>query len=101
MKNIQIIDGSVNSIFEIYCVDEDIFQVIFPEDRDIAFIDDLKSYLNYERKEIQEFWSRVYGNRVDKKKVIGIHGTLHLQGSYCESVYFPNRKEISVKTEIL
>lgn len=93
MKNIQIIDGARNSVLEIYAIDDEIFDKIFGNGKDIVFLSDLKEYLDYDKPEIQAFWLKVYFKRVDKKTVNGIHGTLHLDGSNCEKRYFPARKE--------
>ncbi|WP_352420582.1 hypothetical protein [Proteiniborus sp.] len=41
----------------------------------------------------------MYSNKVNKKEIKGIHGTLHLQGSNCDSKYFPDRKEEKVINE--
>ena len=93
MKNIQIIDGACNSVFEIYAIDDETFGNIFDNGKDVVFLSDLTEYLDYDKPEIQTFWLKVYSIKVDKKTVNGIHGTLHLDGSNCEKRYFPARKE--------
>jgi len=45
MKNIQIIDGAINSVFEIYQVTDKVFQLIFPKDSDVAFQSDVDQVL--------------------------------------------------------
>ncbi|MNJ63683.1 hypothetical protein D3C77_596010 [compost metagenome] len=90
-KNIQVIDGAINSVYKIYEVEEEVFDTIFQRGTDVAFLDDLVHLIDDNR-----FWSRVYKNKVDKKNVTGIHGTLHLTGSYVEKEYFPNRKETDI-----
>ena len=94
MKNIQVIDGAVNSIFEIYRVPNALFDLMFPEGTDIAFIDDVENAFGMANKE--NLWDQVYRNRVDKKRVRGIHGTLHLTGSAVSKKYFQTRKEAEV-----
>jgi hypothetical protein len=89
MKNIQIIDGAMNSIFEIYAVSDDIFNRLFPSGADIAFAEDFP--------ESDLIWMGFYKNRVDKKNVEGIHGTLHLTKRTEINHYFPTRKEAEVK----
>jgi hypothetical protein len=91
MKNIQIIDGSINSIFEVFEVDEGQFNMLFPNNNNIAFIDDFP-----ELDDDINFWNSLYNRRIDKISVNGIHGTLHLTGSYVEKEEFPNRKESDV-----
>jgi len=38
MKNIQVIDGAANSVYDIFAASEEEFSLIFPEGQDIAFI---------------------------------------------------------------
>ena len=97
MKNIQVIDGAVNSIFEIYEVDDLIFNEIFANERDVVFISDLLEYSDFSNEEVIAFWRKVYSCRKDKKIVNGIHGTLHLEGSNCKKDYYFDGKESSVR----
>lgn len=79
-KNVKVIDGAINSAFEIYEVDVELFDILFPNGNDIAFASD---FPNLDK--------RFYSKMLDKKKVNGIHGTLHLEDIAKES--FPNRRE--------
>jgi len=88
MKNIQVIDGAMNSTFEIYAIPDDLFEALFPDGADIAFADDLEENL----PGITELYSR----SVLKKQVVGIHGTLHLSLSNVDRKYFPTRREKEV-----
>jgi len=90
MKNIQVIDGAANSVFEVYQVSDDIFELMFPNGNEIAFLDEVEEAL--EDKGI-EVWEPVYQDMVDKRQIAGIHGTLHFVASSCRKEYFPNRKE--------
>ena len=85
MKNIQIIDGATNSVFEIYSISEEVFQILFPDGRDIAFEKD------FDPKDTR--LHSLYEWRVDKKQVVGIHGTLHLAGSVASSEDIVSRRE--------
>lgn len=40
MKNIQVIDGAVSSVYDIFHATEEEFSVIFPNNTDIEFIED-------------------------------------------------------------
>ena len=93
MKNIQIIDGARNSVFEIYEVEDSVFEKIFPNRIDIAFIDDLAELTDYSKEANERFWIKFYSKKKDKKVINGIHGTLHLLGSNCDASFFPDRKE--------
>lgn len=90
MKNIQVVDGAINSCFRIFEVEEEKFQILFPSTADIAFLED------FDHLDGTGFWGSIYSNEVDKKNIAGIHGTLHLTGSYVEKNNFPNRKESDV-----
>lgn len=95
MKNIQIIDGALNSTFEIYQLPDEIFEIMFPNGTDVAFLDDVQKA--FVRSQIPNPWDIVYGNQVNKVEVIGIHGTLHLTASPINRDYFPTGKEAEVK----
>ena len=43
MKNIQIIDGAINCVYDIFEATDDEFKLIFPAGQDIAFIDEVWS----------------------------------------------------------
>jgi len=72
MRNIEIIDGALNSRFEIYAVDDDVFARLFQSNEDV-YLEDLDEAL----QDDIAFWDRVYANEVDRQTVQGIHGVLH------------------------
>jgi hypothetical protein len=94
MKNIQVIDGARNSTFDIYQISDDLFNQIFPNGTDVAFLAEVER--NFKVIDSDKVWDLIYQSKVDKKQVIGIHGTLHLTGSYCSKEFFPSRKESEV-----
>jgi hypothetical protein len=96
VKNIQVIDGAANSIFGIYQVPDDLFDVMFPNGTDVAFVDEIGK--DFETRQGKRLWNMVYQHPVNKKRVDGIHGTLHLTGSPVDKEYFPTRKEGEVIT---
>ena len=49
MKNIQVIDGALNSVYDIFSATEDAFSLIFPAGQDIAFIDEVMSRVRRSR----------------------------------------------------
>lgn len=97
-KNIQVIDGAINSTFDIFQISEEMFNLLFPRGTDVAFLDEVEQRLNEDGKEqISRIWATVYQKKVDKKILTGgVHGTLHLTGSYCLKQYYPTRKESDV-----
>ena len=73
MKNIEIVDGALNSRFEIYAVDDATFQMLFPDGQSEIYLEDLSEEL----QDDVAFWDRVYSEEVDRHLVRGIHGILH------------------------
>ena len=41
-KNIMVIDGAENCVYDIFATPDDDFALIFPEGTDIAFIEDIE-----------------------------------------------------------
>ncbi len=91
MKNIQVIDGATNSVFEIYAVPDELFSMVFPKGTDVAFEADLLKKFPQDGR-----LKNLYKRRLKKKSVRGIHGTLHLDLSHCDPNYFPTRRESEV-----
>ena len=73
MKHIEIVDGALNSRFELYAVTDQIFDLLFPAEEDEIYLEDL----NKELQEDAAFWDQVYAREVDRRTVKGIHGILH------------------------
>jgi hypothetical protein len=57
--NVQIIDGAINSVFEIYEIDEEQFNTLFPNGADVVFASDFPHLDND-----NDFWSLFYSRRV-------------------------------------
>ncbi len=90
MKNIQVIDGAENCTYDIFAATEEEFAEIFPGDTDIEFAEDFFERLGEERatQVISPLWAR----RVNKKEVMGIHGTLFYELQE-KAQYYPTKKE--------
>ena len=50
MKNIQVIDGAMNTKYDVFSVTDEEFALIFPNDTDMEFIEDLVSRLGDGRR---------------------------------------------------
>lgn len=65
MKHIEIVDGALNSRFELYAVTDQVFDLLFPAEEDEIYLEELS-------KELQEdgaFWDQVYAREVDRRTV--------------------------------
>lgn len=90
MKNVQIIDGADNCTYDIYAVSDEHFAEIFPDDTDVEFAEDFVSRVGNERA--AEISKSMWQNPVDKKEVVGIHGTLFYELTRKRG-YYPTKKE--------
>jgi hypothetical protein len=93
MKNIQVIDGAVNCAYDIYGATTEDFDLIFPTPgQDIQFIEDLTG-----NEAINRALIRLWNNRLDKKNVQGIHGTLFFELE-AKKAFYPDRQETDLTT---
>ena len=90
MKNIQIIDGALNCVYDIFAATDEEFTLIFPPGQDVAFIDEVLARRNGEMMDaaFAEIWKR----RVPKRDVQGIHGLLFYELDH-KKVYYPTRRD--------
>lgn len=92
MKNIQVVDDAINCTFDIFSIEESAFEAIFPKGIDVEFEDDLFKRLGNDKS--NSLLTSLWKNRLDKKNVSGIHGTLFF-GYCCEDKkpFYPTKKE--------
>jgi len=90
MKNIQIIDGAENCTYDIFQLSDHDFEILFPNETDIEFIDDVVRRIGED--ESKRIMTSLWTARVDKKLVLGIHGTLFFELSW-KKKYYPTKKE--------
>lgn len=74
MKNIQVIDGAVNCVHDIYAATDEEFALIFPLETDIAFIDEV--YGRASVSELDSAFEQIWKRRVPQADANGIHGLL-------------------------
>ena len=87
MKNIQVIDGALNCVYDIFQATESEFDLIFKNDTNITFSDELESSIELE-KAFKNIWAR----RIPKNKAMGIHGTIFYEMEH-KKEYYPTRKD--------
>ena len=90
MKNVLVVDGALNAVYDIFQATDEEFALIFPVDHDIAFAEDLDASIPAQRLEplLAAMWSR----RIAKPNVMGIHGTLFV-GLESKKQYYPTRRD--------
>jgi hypothetical protein len=90
MKNIQIIDGADNSVFDIFAATEEEFLLIFPEGQDVAFIEEVM--IRSLGSELDEAFKRIWTRRIPKRDAMGIHGILFYELDH-KKQYYPTRRD--------
>lgn len=90
MKNIQVIDGAINSVYDIFAATDDEFSLIFPHGQDIAFIDEVYDRGNHEA--LEAAFNAIWSRRIPKREANGIHGLLFYELDE-KKVYYPTRKD--------
>jgi hypothetical protein len=88
MKNIQVIDGALNAVYDVFAASDEDFALIFPDNTDIAFAEDFED----SSAAIEAAFARLWANRVPKAQVQGIHGTL-FYGLEHKRRYYPTRRD--------
>ncbi len=90
MKNIQVIDGADNCTYDIFSIDDEKFQLIFPDGQDVEFAEDFQKRFGADKA--NNILAQLWKNRADKKTVNGIHGTLFFQLVF-KKEFYPTKKE--------
>jgi hypothetical protein len=90
MKNIQIIDGAENALYDVFAATEEEFSLVFPEGQDVAFIDEVMT--RGPESELNEAFNRIWQRRVPKREAMGIHGLLFYEHE-AKKQYYPTRRD--------
>ena len=90
MKNILVIDGAENCVYDIFAATDEEFALVFPEGTDIAFIDEVCTRGN--RKLLDAVFNKIWQRRVKKSEAQGIHGTIFYELEE-KKVYYPSRRD--------
>jgi len=94
MKNIQIIDGADNCVYDIFAATEEEFHLIFPAGQDVAFIDEVMA--SGPSDVLDAAFSRIWQRRVRKSEAMGIHGLLFYELDHKKQYYATRRDEEAV-----
>ncbi|WP_457394572.1 hypothetical protein [Roseateles sp. P5_E1] len=90
MKNIQVIDGADNAVYDIFAATDDEFAMIFPAGQDVAFIDEVMA--RAPEAGLDHAFAAVWQRRVAKVEVNGIHGVLFYEMAH-KKRYYPTRRD--------
>ncbi|HUI87502.1 MAG TPA: hypothetical protein VLX61_02130 [Anaerolineales bacterium] len=96
MKNFMVIDGAQNSTYDIFGIDKTTFDIVFPDNSDIAFLDEVSSRVKALGLDEVDFFNKLYSNKLQKRNIRGLHGILLSTGSPSRKEYYPTRKESDV-----
>ena len=91
MKNIQVIDGAVNCVYDIFQATDEEFKVIFPEGEDVAFIDEV--YARGKKETLDKAFNAIWKRRIPKVQAHGIHGLLFYELEAKKPYYLSRRDE--------
>jgi hypothetical protein len=90
MKNIQVIDGAENCVYDIFAAPDDVFDLVFAPGTDVAFVEELQQRPDADR--IFEALGTIWAHRVPKVQAQGIHGTL-FYGLIRKRKYYPTLRD--------
>lgn len=90
MKNIQIFDGAVNAVYDIFASTDEEFALIFPDGTDVAFIDEV--YQKQSPQTLDAAFTEIWQRRVPKRDAMGIHGILFYECEH-KKAYYPTRRD--------
>lgn len=90
MKNIQIIDGAQNCVYDIFAATDEEFSLIFPNGTDIAFIEEI--YAGGDEQALDAAFNSIWKRRIRKRDAQGIHGIVFYELPE-KKAYYPTRKD--------
>ncbi len=91
MKNIQVIDGAVNCVYDIFSATDEEFALIFPEGENVAFIDEV-ARSGCDREKLERAFAALWTRRIPKAEAMGIHGVLFYELDE-KKPYYPTRRD--------
>ena len=94
LKNIQVIDGADNCVYDVFSATEEEFDFIFPKGTDIAFIDEVvaRHKGSDARIKLEDAFNRIWLRRIRKSEAMGIHGVLFYELER-KKRYYPSRRD--------
>lgn len=90
MKNIQVIDGAENCVYDIFAATDEEFALIFPAATDIAFIGEVCAREG--EQALDAAFRNIWQRPVRKALVQGIHGIIFYELEE-KKLYYPTRRD--------
>lgn len=90
MRNIQVFDGALNALYDVFAATEEEFALIFPDGEDVAFIDEV--YEKGDEAALDDAFNRIWKRRIRKCDAMGIHGMLFYELD-SKKQYYPSRRD--------
>jgi hypothetical protein len=90
MKNIQVIDGADNCVYDIFAATDEEFGLIFPPGQDVGFIDEVIA--RSPADELDAAFSRIWQRPVRKSQAMGVHGIIFYELEH-KKQYYPTRRD--------
>ena len=84
MKNIQVIDGADNCVYDIFAATDEEFSLIFPDNQNVAFIDEV--YMQGTEEALNKAFKNIWARRLPKHEAQGTHGLLFYELEKKESL---------------
>jgi hypothetical protein len=91
MKNIQVIDGADNCVYDVFAATDEEFDLIYPSGQDVAFIDEVMA--RGPEAELDAAFSRIWKRRLKKAEAMGIHGLLFYELERKKKYYAARKDE--------
>jgi hypothetical protein len=90
MKNIQVIDGALNCVYDVFAAADDDHALIFANGTDVAFAEDLARRSDVDR--VTAALERLWTCRIQKAQAMGIHGIQFYELAE-KRQYYPSLKD--------
>ena len=97
MRNIQVIDGADNAVYDIFAASDDEFAIIFPAGQDVAFIDEVMA--RAPTAVLDRVFGAIWQRRVAKAEANGIHGLLFYEMDHKKQFYPTRRDEDAINPD--
>lgn len=85
MKNIQVIDGAINCVYDTFQATNEEFNLLFLNGTDILFQDEI-----VRSEQVDLAFKNLWSRRIPKSQAMGIHGTIFYELAD-KKEYYPDR----------